>query len=125
MFKNHLITLKDADMELLETALADEELEESKRAAMASQEGGVSQAGIKGDKAAAKGKDAKAPAKGKGAADTNVNAPKQIEIEYPEVDSEPDFILIEKTFVEGKKSATAAKRAQTAKSMISSVVGGA
>ena len=42
MYKNHLIVLKDADMELLEGALADEEAEESKRAALASQDGAVS-----------------------------------------------------------------------------------
>jgi len=36
MFKNHLIVLKEADMELLEAALTEEELEESKRAALIS-----------------------------------------------------------------------------------------
>ena len=100
MFKNHLVVLKDADMELLEAALAEEELEESKRAALQSQEGGVSQANMKADgKPPAKGKDAKAPPKGKAAAEVNNNAPKQVEIEYPEIENEPDFILIEKSFV--------------------------
>mmetsp|Transcript_11638 Transcript_11638/g.15778 ORF Transcript_11638/g.15778 Transcript_11638/m.15778 type:complete len:201 (-) Transcript_11638:194-796(-) len=42
MYRDHLITLKDADMELLEGALAEEEAEESKRAALVSQEGVVS-----------------------------------------------------------------------------------
>ena len=36
VFKNHLIVLKDADLELLEQALANEEAEESKRALLAS-----------------------------------------------------------------------------------------
>ena len=36
MFRNHLISLKDADMELLEQALASDEAEESKRALLAS-----------------------------------------------------------------------------------------
>ena len=31
MFKNHLISLKDADMELLEQALADKEADEAQR----------------------------------------------------------------------------------------------
>lgn len=42
VYKNHLIALKDADMELLEHALAQEEAEESKRALLASQDGTVS-----------------------------------------------------------------------------------
>ena len=42
VYKNHLISLKDADMELLEAALAQEEAEESKRALLASQDGTVS-----------------------------------------------------------------------------------
>ena len=45
MYRNHLISLKDADMELLETALVDKEAEESKRAALASQEGANSSLG--------------------------------------------------------------------------------
>ena len=44
-----------------------------------------------------KAKDPKAAAKGK-AAEVDKNAPKQIEVEYPEIESEPDFILIEKSF---------------------------
>jgi len=43
VYKNHLISLKDADMELLETALVEHEAEESKRALLASQDGTVSQ----------------------------------------------------------------------------------
>jgi len=34
MYRNHLVSLKDADMELLVGALADEEAEEAKRAAL-------------------------------------------------------------------------------------------
>jgi hypothetical protein len=48
-----------------------------------------------------KAKDPKAAAKGK-VQEVDKNAPKQIEIEYPEAESEPDFILIEKTFNQGK-----------------------
>lgn len=36
VYRNHLISLKDADMELLEHALTSDELEESKRALLAS-----------------------------------------------------------------------------------------
>ena len=43
VYRNHLISLKDSDMELLETALAQEEAEESKRALLLSQDGTVSQ----------------------------------------------------------------------------------
>ena len=96
VYKNHLISLKDADMELLENALAQEEAEESKRALLASQDGTVSQSNIKGKDPK---KDAKAkPAKG-AAADADKNAPKPIEIEYAEIESEKDYILIEKSFI--------------------------
>lgn len=72
-------------MELLEAALGDEELEESKRAALLSQEGLLSQSNMKTDgKPPSKGQAAKAPPKGK-AAEVNNNSPKLVEIEYPEI----------------------------------------
>ena len=83
MFKNHLVVLKDSDLELLESALADQEAEEQKRAALASQEGsnsglGDAAAGAKkGGKPDPKAKDAKGGAKGKAAnAEAEKNAPK-------------------------------------------------
>lgn len=42
VYKNHLISLKDADMELLENALNQYEAEESKRALLLSQDGTLS-----------------------------------------------------------------------------------
>ena len=71
----------------------------------------MSQTNMKTDgKAPAKGKDAKAAPKGKAATEVNNNAPKNVEIEYPEIESEPDFILIEKTFVQGKSSVKEAQK---------------
>lgn len=42
VYKNHMINLKDADMELLEQGLSQREAEESKRNLLASQDGNVS-----------------------------------------------------------------------------------
>ena len=66
VYRNHLIALKDADMELLENALANDEAEESKRALLASQEGITSQQNMGKPAAKDAKKDAKKPA-GKGA----------------------------------------------------------
>ena len=105
VYKNHLITLKDADIELLEVALAQEEEEESKRALLASQEGiAASQSNIN-IKAKDPKKDAKAAPKKGAAVETDKNSPKPIEIEYAEIESEKDYILIEKSFVQGKEAA--------------------
>ncbi len=83
-------------MELLEQALKDQEIEESKRSLLASQENNAtSQPNLKAKDA--KAKDPKA--KGKGAAvESDKNAPKPIEIEYAEITSEKDYILMEKSF---------------------------
>ncbi len=95
-YKNHLIELKDADTELLEQALANEEAEESKRALLMSQDGTTSQNTLKKD---TKAKETKGKGGGKGAqAEADKNAPKPIEIEYPEIDSEKDYVLVEKSF---------------------------
>ena len=96
MFKNHLIVLKDADVELLEAALAKDEAEESKRNMLASQDGTVSNTNVKSKDA--KAKDNKPKAGGKGAVEADKNAPKPIEIEYPEAEFEKDYILVEKSF---------------------------
>jgi len=112
MFKNHLVALKEADIELLEADLAEREAEEAKRSALASQEGDRSSANLGGKpgKTDPKGKDAKGGAKGKGAAtDQDKNVPKSIEIEYDaEVVSEADYILFEKSFSSGKPDANLA-----------------
>ena len=68
-----------------------------------------------------KAKDTKAKdAKGKGgkgaAAEGDKNAPKPLEIEYPEIPAEPDFILIEKSFDQGKSKPTAVVPKRSAKS---------
>ena len=96
MYTNHLISLKDADMELLEQALTEKEDEESKRSLLASQENVTSQANIKAKDA--KAKDTKAKPKGGAAVDADKNSPKPIEIEYEEIASEKDYVLIEKSF---------------------------
>ena len=96
MFKNQLINLKDTEIEMLETDLAGIEEEERRRVALESQEGQTSQAKSKIDPKKDKGKAAK------GAADDK-NAPKSIEVEYPDVESEPNFILLEKTFTQLNK----------------------
>lgn len=71
-----------------------------------------------------KGKDAKAKdTKAKGgkgaAADSDKNAPKPIEIEYPEIAAEPDFVLIEKSFDYGKSKPTGVLPKRSAKSQMS------
>ena len=48
-------------------------------------------------------KDAKKPAKG-ATIEADRNAPKPLEIEYPEIASECDYLLIEKSFVQNKSS---------------------
>lgn len=62
----------------------------------------MSQSNVKGKDA--KAKDAKKPA-GKGAVgEADKNSPKPIEVEYAEdVPCEPDFLLIEKSYNQGKK----------------------
>ena len=50
----------------------------------------------------AKGKDAKAAKPAKGGATDEKNAPKAIEIEYPEIESEPDFLILEHSFMQQK-----------------------
>ena len=116
VYKNHLISLKDADMELLEAALAQEELEESKRALLASQDGVASQSNIK---AKDPKKDAKAAPKKGAVAEADKNAPKPIEVEYVEIESEKDYILIEKSFIQGKAAPVqAAKRSAAVKSQM-------
>ena len=116
MYNNHLISLKDADMELLEQALTDKEDEESKRSLLASQENVTSQANIKAKDA--KAKDTKAKAKGGAAVDADKNSPKPIEIEYEEIASEKDYVLIEKSFQQGKSKPAlpAVRRSQASKS---------
>ena len=76
---------------------------------LASQEGATSNPA--NAKAAGKDpkKDAKKPAKG-ATVEVDRNAPKALEIEYPEVASECDYILIEKSFI-GNKSGQADKAA--------------
>ena len=68
---------------------------------LASQEGAASNPA--NAKAAGKDpkKDAKKPAKG-ATVEVDRNAPKPLEIEYPEISSEVDYILIEKSFVQNK-----------------------
>ena len=95
-FQNHLVELKAADLELLETALKEEEAEELKRAALASQGDVVSQQPVKGGKVDPKAK--APPAKAKGVVEVDKNAPKPIEIDYPPCEAEPSFLLIEKAF---------------------------
>ena len=56
----------------------------------------TSQANIKAKDA--KAKDTKAKAKGGAAVDADKNSPKPIEIEYEEIASEKDYVLIEKSF---------------------------
>ena len=126
-FKNHLIALKEPDMELLEAALKDEELQEQKRAALASQEGVISQQNLKTGKDAPKGKDAKAKPAGKVVVEVDKNAPKPIEVDYPQIEAEPNFILIEKSFnyVKQQPKTIVAKRSQGSKSVANSAVGGA
>ena len=93
MFKNHLIKLKDTEIEMLQADLALIEDEERRRVALESQEGTVSQ-NIK-TKADPKKDKAKG---GKGVVDDK-NAPKTIEIDYPaDVEEEPNFILLDKLF---------------------------
>ena len=48
-------------------------------------------------------KDVKKPAKG-ATAEVDRNAPKPLEIEYPEIASEVNYLLIEKSFVQNKTS---------------------
>ena len=63
-----------------------------------------------------KAKDTKAKG-GKGAAaEGDKNAPKPIEIEYPEIAAEPDFILIEKSFDQSKAKPAAVAPKRSAKS---------
>ena len=96
MYQNHLVALKEADIELLEQALSHREAEESKRNLLASQDGTMGQANNAKGKDA-KGKDAKKPAKG--AVEGEKNAPKPIDVEYAEgVAAEPDYLLIEKSY---------------------------
>jgi len=93
-----LTKMKDADLELLEQALANDEAEESKRNLLNSQDGHVSQTNIKGGKPPGS-KDAKKPTGKVAVVEADKNSPKPIEIEYPEdVKSEKDFLLIEKNF---------------------------
>ena len=98
VFKNQLITMKDADLELLEQALANEEAEESKRALLASQDGNVSQAELKGGKAKDPKKDAKSAPKKGAQVEADKNCPKPIEIEYPEIQTEKDYVIMERSF---------------------------
>ena len=115
VYKNHLITLKDADIELLEAALAQEEAEESKRALLASQDGVASQSNIK---AKDPKKDAKAAPKKGAVVEADKNSPKPIEIEYAEIESEKDYILIEKSFVQGKAAPAQVRRSAAVKSQM-------
>ena len=102
MFKNHLIELKEKEIEMLEQSLIQHEADEAKREAIVSQGSAASK--VEGK---AKGKESKPPAKaekGKGTTPIDdVNVPKNIDIEYEEVPSEPDFMIMEKDFKSVRK----------------------
>ena len=66
-----------------------------------SQDGTTSQNALKKD---TKAKETKGKGGGKAAqVEADKNAPKPIEIEYPEVSYEKDYVLVERTFNQGKK----------------------
>lgn len=95
LYKNHLIHLKETEIELLAESLTQREAEQKQRAELGSAQDSV--AGGKGKDA--KGKDAKAAKPGKGGAADEKNAPKAIEVEYPEIESEADFLILEHSFI--------------------------
>jgi len=74
-------------------------MEESKRALLASQDGNVSQSNLNTNTKT--GKDAKKdtkskPAKG-AAVEADKNLPKPLEIEYPDIASEVDYVILERS----------------------------
>ena len=103
MFKNNMEDLKENEVAMLEQALQQNE-EENERRNIASQGSTGSKMELKkGGKEAPKA-DKKGAAKGQTPLEDH-NAPKNIEIEYEEIESEPDFIIIEKSFEGVKKPA--------------------
>ena len=90
---------------MLEADLQSIEEEEKRRIALESQEGQISQntKGKSDPKKDAKGKG------GKGGGAEDKNAPKSLEIEYPEVESEPNYIIIERSFTSMSKKPEAKK----------------
>lgn len=104
MYKNHLIELKESEINMLSQHLEEkEELERVKREEMGSQQD------IKGAKPGAKDakKDAKAapkaPVKGGPPPGEDKNRPQEIEIEYPEIESNHNFIIMEQDFMDFAK----------------------
>ena len=98
MFKNHIIQLKETEVEMLEESLQSQDAEEERRHAMTSQGSG----GSKMEKPkTGKGADPKAgkdkPAKGVTPVEDQ-NMPKNIEIEYEDIPEESDFMIMEKNF---------------------------
>ena len=97
MYKNHLIDLKESEVNMLSVSL-DEKEEEArlKREEM----GSAMQLDNKGKPAAKDAKkDAKAPAKvppkGAQAGVEDKNKPQDIDIEYPDIESNHNFIIME------------------------------
>ena len=102
MFKNNMVDLKETEEAMLEQALVQQEEENERRNAITSQGSTGSKMELKkGGKEAPKA-DKKAPAKGQTPIEDQ-NAPKAIEIEYEEIEAEPDFIIMEKSFAGAKK----------------------
>jgi hypothetical protein len=104
--KNNLINLKESDVALLNEALKTAEDEKAQAAAQQQkqQNAAPAQAPGKDNKKADPKKDAKGkpPAKGAVVAD-DPNSPKDIVVEYPEVPSLPDYVIIDKSYLKMKE----------------------
>ena len=72
-----------------------------------------------------KAKDAKAAKPAKGGAVDEKNAPKTIEIEYPEIESEPDFLILEHSFMQQKQENKASQNKKKKEGSATPVTGAA
>ena len=105
VYQNQILSLKENDYALLEQALAAQEMEAARSNMVSSstvepvkEKDGKKGAPAKPDpKAAAKG----APGKPSTASEDK-NSPKDVKIDYPEVEAEPNYLLIEKSFQQNK-----------------------
>ncbi len=111
IFKNHLIQLKDTDLAMLNEALKLQEEETAKR--LAAEKAAAQQAtqpttvaGKKPDPKKDAGKVAKPPAKGAVVVE-DPNQPKDIQVDYPECPSLPDYVVIDRTHTEMRANSTA------------------
>ena len=99
-YENRMVELKPKDVVMLENYLKEKEEKETARKAEEEAAANNGAGGAAGGKKADPKKDAKgkAPAKGATVAEDK-NSPQPITVEYPEIDSNSDYVIFERDFL--------------------------